>query len=48
VVIGFKGSTQLRDDLKESATKMGITYSQLLRAIAVDCVTKIKGLKNED
>ncbi len=48
VLIGFKGSKILQDDLKASAAKLGITYSQLLRAIAVDCVDKIKGMKDEE
>ncbi len=45
VLIGFKGSEVLKKDLEECASTLGLSYSQLLRANAQECVEKIKQLK---
>ena len=45
VLIGFKGSEVLKKDLEDCASSLGLSYSQLLRANAQECVEKIKKIK---
>ena len=45
VLIGFKGSAVLQNDLRECAKIMGLPYSEFLRAAAQDIVANVKKLK---
>ena len=46
VLIGFKGTQQLQNDLKAAAGALGINHSVLLRTVAEDCVEAMKKIKN--
>jgi hypothetical protein len=47
VLIGFKGDARLKENLERSAAKLGLTCSQLMRAVSEDCVAKILGIKHD-
>ena len=44
VLIGFRGSQRLKNELEASAASLGIGYSQLLRIASQDVVEKIRQL----
>ena len=45
VLIGFKGPKTLHDELMRAAAALGISYSEMLRAMATDLVKQVKKTK---
>lgn len=45
VLIGFKGTVKLKEDLEACAASMGVGYSQFLRAAAQESIVRINKIK---
>lgn len=45
VLIGCKGTLELKREVEQCASFLGISYSEFLRSIITDCVRKMKGIR---